>query len=72
MERLEKGTEILFGYRPAERLAVAVAESGQAPIRSRTLCELLFDLYLGADPLSPQGRRSVVAGFPELLAGAAR
>ena len=62
--------EILFCYRPAERLAVVVAGTGHEPIQSRTLCEVLFDLYLGTEPLSPQGRRSVIAGFPALLAGA--
>ena len=70
MDRLVKGTEILFCYRPVERLTVAVAGSVHQPLRSRMLCEVLFDLYLGAEALSEQGRRSVIASFPELLAGA--
>ena len=68
VDRLRKGAEILFCYRPAERLAVVVGTAHE-PIRSRTLCEVLFDLYLGAEPLSAQGRRSVIAAFPALLAG---
>ena len=68
MDRLGKGAEILFCYRPAERLTVAVAGTVHQPLRSRTLCDVLFDLYLGAEPLSEQGRRSVIASFPELLA----
>ena len=58
----------LFCYRLAERLAVVVAETEHEPIHSRTLCEVLFDLYLGAEALSKQGRRSLIAGFPGLLA----
>ena len=68
MDRLGKGAEILFCYRPTERLTVAVAGTVHQPLRSRTLCEVLFDLYLGAEALSEQGRRSVIASFPELLA----
>ena len=69
MDRLRKGAEILFCYRPPERLAVVVAGTAHEPLHSRALCEVLFDLYLGADALSEQGRRSVIAGFPALLTG---
>ena len=68
MDRLGKGAEILFCYRPADRLTVAVAGTVHRPLRSRTLCEVLFDLYLGTEAFSEQGRRSVIASFPELLA----
>ena len=71
MDRLEKGTEILFCYRPREQLAVVVARTEHEPIHSKTLCQVLFDLYLGTGPVSVQGRRSVIAGFPALLAGPA-
>ena len=64
MDRLGKGAEILFCYRPPERLTVPVAGTMHQPLRSRTLCEVLFDLYLGAEALSEQGRRSVIASFP--------
>ena len=70
VDRLGKGAEILFCYRPPELLAVVVAGTVHEPLHSRPLCEVLFDLYLGAEPLSPRGRRSVIAGFPALLAGA--
>ena len=70
VDRLRKGAEILFCYRPPELLAVVVAGTEHEPLHSRPLCEVLFDLYLGAEPLSPRGRRSVIAGFPALLAGA--
>ena len=70
MDRLGKGAEILFCYRPTERLTVPVAGTVHQPLRSRTLCEVLFDLYLGAEALSEQGRRRVIASFPALLADA--
>ena len=37
MDRLRNGAEILFCYRPAERLAVVVAKTEHEPIHSRTL-----------------------------------
>ena len=70
VDRLGKGAEILFCCRPPELLAVVVAGTEHEPLHSRPLCEVLFGLYLGAEPLSPRGRRSVIAGFPALLAGA--
>ena len=45
-----------------------VAKTEHEPLHSRTLCEVLFDLCLGAEALSKQGRRSLIAGFPGLLA----
>ena len=70
VDRLGKGAVILFCYHPAEQLTVAVAGNVHDPVRSRPLCEVLFDLYLGTEALSEQGRRNVIASFPELLAGA--
>ena len=70
-DRLRKGTEVLFCYRPRERLTVVVAQTEREPIHSSTLCQVLFDMYLGAEPVSAQGRRSVIAGFPALLANPA-
>jgi hypothetical protein len=69
--QLASGTEILFSCSPAGRLTTAVAGSKRQPIDSRALCEALFDVYLGAEPISETGKRSVIEGFPELLAGAA-
>ena len=66
--QLATGTEIVFSCSPAGRLAVAVAGSERRPLDSRILCEALFDVYLGAEPISEAGKRSVIEGFPELLA----
>ena len=40
MDRLGKGAEILFCYRPTERLTVRWRETVHQPLRSRTLCEV--------------------------------
>ena len=38
-----------------------------APIDSRVLCRALFDVYLGENPISEDGKRSIIAGFPGLI-----
>ena len=37
------------------------------PIDSRALCRALFDVYLGEDPISDDGKKGVIAGFPRLI-----
>jgi hypothetical protein len=38
-----------------------------APIDSRALCGALFDAYLGEDPVSDDGKRSIIAWFHGLI-----
>lgn len=66
------GTEILFACTPEGRLTSAVGGAEQVPIDSQALCRSLFDVYLGREPISTEGRKTVIAGFPELLAAASR
>ena len=61
------GTEVVFSCGPAGRLATSVGGDERPPINSRALCGALFDVYLGEDPISDDGKRSVVVGFPGLL-----
>jgi hypothetical protein len=61
------GTEVVFSCGPAGRLATSVGGNERLPIDSRALCRALFDVYLGADPISDDGKRSVIAGFPGLV-----
>ena len=69
---IETGTEIVFACTPAGRLTTTVGGDGQAPIGSPALCRALFDVYLGREPISVEGKKTVIAGFPELLAAASR
>lgn len=41
-------------------------------IQSPALCWALFDVYIGEKPVSADGKKRVVAGFPKLLAGGVR
>ena len=54
------------------RLAMTVDGAGRPPIESRALCRALFDVYLGEDPIEPDGRRNFIAGFAGLLQPAGR
>ena len=62
------GTEIVFACTPSGRLSTTVAGAERESIDSRVLCRALFGVYLGAVPISIEGKKTVVAGFAELLA----
>lgn len=69
-DRLRQGTEMMFSCNPAGRLVTVVAANEPRSIDSLALCRVLFDLYLGMKPISKQGKRSAIEGFPALLAKA--
>ena len=66
------GTEVVFACTPSGRLSTTVAGDEQKSIDSRVMCRALFDVYLGEEPISVEGRKTVIAGFPELLAHPSR
>ena len=66
------GTEIVFACAPSGRLTTTVGGAERAPIDSPALCRALFDVYLGTEPISVEGKKTVIAGFAELLSTAAR
>ena len=68
VEQVEAGTEIAFSCGPKGRLVISVGGAARPVIDSLALCRALFDVYLGDDPISGKGKRSVIAGFPDLLA----
>ena len=67
VDEVRSGTEIVFSCGPAGRLATSVGGDERPPIDSRVLCRALFDVYLGEDPISNDGKRSIIAGFPGLI-----
>jgi hypothetical protein len=67
VDRVSTGTEIVFSCRNDGRLTSSVGGEERTPIDSRPLCRALFDVYLGENPISNAGKRSIVAGFPALL-----
>lgn len=67
LHEVTKGTEIVFSCGPAGRFETLVRGASRPGIESRALCWALFDVYIGEQPISADGKKSVVAGFPELL-----
>lgn len=66
VERLTEGTELLFTCAGGS-LHSTVAGDNKAAIPSPALCWALFDVYLGAQPISPGGKKTVVSRFPAVL-----
>ena len=67
VDEVRRGAEIVFSCGPAGRLAMTVDGAERPPIESPSLCRALFDVYLGEDPIEPDGRRNLIAGFAGLL-----
>ena len=66
------GTEVMFACTPSGRLSTTVAGAERESIDSRGLCRALFGVYLGRNPISVDGKKTVIAQFPELLARPSR
>jgi hypothetical protein len=66
---LKKGTELVFTWAPGDKLFVSIGERRVGEIDNRALAWALFDVYLGGRPISPDGKKTVVARLPALLAG---
>ncbi len=66
---MTKGAEIVFSCSPDGRLTTSVKGEPQSSIESETLCWALFDVYLGEKPISGDGKKKVIARFPQILAG---
>jgi hypothetical protein len=65
--QLKSGTELLFTWAPGDRLFVSIGGRSVGEIENRALSWALFDVYLGARPISPEGKRTVVARLPEVI-----
>ncbi len=69
LDRLTEGAELVFTCTPSGTLNSSVSGERKAAIESRALCWALFDVYLGRNPISAGGKRTVIARFPAILAG---
>jgi hypothetical protein len=65
---MTKDSELLFTCTPDGTLSSSVKGSPNPPLSSPALCWALFDVYLGPKPISGDGKKGVIANFPELLA----
>jgi Chalcone isomerase like len=65
-DRLTKGTELVFS-RNGNTLKVSIGGKDAGEIDNGALAWALFDVYLGDNPISPDGKKTVVARLPEIL-----
>jgi len=68
VEEMTNGSELLFTCANGA-LSTSVKGEVQAPIDSPALCWALFDVYLGRNPISKDGKKTVVMMFPDVLRG---
>lgn len=66
-DRMSDGTELLFAWAPGHKLVVTLGGRAAGEIENQALCWALFDVYLGPNPISPDGKKTVVGRLPELL-----
>jgi len=64
---LAKGTELLFSW-AGNTLRTSIGGQPAGEIENAALCWALFDVYLGAKPISPDGKKTVIARLPQTLA----
>jgi hypothetical protein len=65
---MAKGSELVFTWLPGGTLKSTIEGKPAADIQSPALCWALFDVYLGKDPISGGGKKTVVARVPQILA----
>lgn len=64
---MTKESELLFSCTPDGTLSSRVKGEDQPAIQSPALCWALFDVYLGPNPISGDGKKNIVTNFPALL-----
>lgn len=69
LEELVEGTELLFSCLPDGTLVSSVRGEVKGEIHSAAVCWAMFDVFLGAEPISKDGKKSLISRLPELLAG---
>jgi hypothetical protein len=65
---MTKGSELVFTCLPGGTLKSTIQGKPAADIQSPALCWALFDVYLGKDPISGGGKKTVIARVPQILA----
>lgn len=68
---LQEGTELLFHWEPGAKLHVLVGGVAKGTIVHPVLCAALFDVYVGADPISSGAKKAILAGAWRLVEAAA-
>jgi hypothetical protein len=68
VEEMTEESELVFTCAEGT-LSSSVKGALMEDIESPALCWALFDVYLGDDPVSKDGKKNVVQNFPNILAG---
>ena len=68
VEEMTKEAELLFSCTPEGTLSSLVKGERADDIESDALCWALFDTFLGEDPISKGGKKTVIANIPNILA----
>ncbi len=69
VEEMTKESELLFTCFPDGRMVTRIKGEMAPELTSQALCWALFDVYLGEDPISGGGKKSVIGRIPALLSG---
>lgn len=69
VDEMTRESEIVFSCAPDGTLRTSVKGNLQANISSPALCWALFDVYLGDDPISKDGKKRMADRFPAILGG---
>ena len=69
VEEMVKESELIFTCTPDGTLSTHIRDREEPDIQSPALCWALFDVYLGEDPISGDGKKKVTLNFPAILAG---
>jgi hypothetical protein len=64
---LKSGSELLFTWAPGDKLLVSIGGRSVGEIENRALAWALFDVYLGPKPISPDGKKTVIARLPQVV-----
>ncbi|HEX9729605.1 MAG TPA: chalcone isomerase family protein [Gemmatimonadales bacterium] len=67
VEEMTKESVLVFTCTTGGTLSTRIKARTEPDIQSAALCWALFDVYLGDDPISGDGKRKVIARFPEIL-----
>lgn len=64
---LTKGTELRLDWRPEGVMTTTIAGKTYDKIESLELCQALFDIWLGSDPISKSAKMAMGERIPDLL-----
>jgi len=70
LDKVKDGTVLRFAWHPGGKLHTSIDGTVQPVIESKALCWALFDVYLGAKPISDSGKKRLVDRIPALIAAA--